>query len=82
MSGSTEATMRTGPSATLVQIILVSVLSVAIMVIDGYDIGAMPLIVPQLSQLWGVEPASFGPALSDVVIGLGVGAVALVFLNL
>ncbi|HWJ68645.1 MAG TPA: MFS transporter [Sphingobium sp.] len=66
--------MRAGPSASFVQLLLVGVLSVAIMVIDGYDIGAMPLIVPQLSQLWGVEPASFGPALSAVVIGLGIGA--------
>lgn len=74
MSGATDETVRGTPSAGLVQLILVSVLSVAIMVIDGYDIGAMPLIVPQLSQLWGVEPASFGPALSAVVIGLGIGA--------
>lgn len=70
----TEATMRAAPPAGLAQLILVGVLSGAIMVVDGYDIGAMPLIVPQLSQLWGVEPASFGPALSAVVIGLGVGA--------
>ncbi|HZV19475.1 MAG TPA: MFS transporter [Sphingobium sp.] len=63
-----------GPPATLLQLIIVGILSVAIMVIDGYDIGAMPLIVPQLSHLWGIEPANFGPALSAVVIGLGIGA--------
>jgi len=62
------------PSATLAQLIIVGILGIAIMVIDGYDIGAMPLIVPQLSQIWGVAPASFGPALSAVVIGLGIGA--------
>lgn len=80
MSGSTDiaadgaARVETTPPATLAQLIIVGILSVAIMVIDGYDIGAMPLIVPQVSQLWGVVPASFGPALSAVVIGLGIGA--------
>ena len=64
----------TSPPATLVQAVIIGILSVAIMIIDGYDIGAMPLIVPHLSQLWGVEPKSFGPALSAVVIGLGLGA--------
>jgi len=62
------------PSATMMQAVIVGLLSFVIMMIDGYDIGAMPVIVPHLAPLWGEEPAVFGPALSAVVIGLGVGA--------
>lgn len=58
----------------IAQAVIVGVLSMLIMVIDGYDIGAMPVLVPHLAPLWGVSPWSFGPALSAVVIGLGVGA--------
>ena len=61
-------------SASLAQILIVGLLSIAIMIIDGYDIGAMPIVVPHLAQLWRVEPAAFGPVLSAVVIGLGLGA--------
>lgn len=72
---SAEATgPQAAPPATLVQLLLVAVLSFTIMIIDGYDIGAMPIIVPHLASLWGVAPATFGPALSAVVIGLGLGA--------
>ncbi|MCW2365389.1 AAHS family 4-hydroxybenzoate transporter-like MFS transporter [Sphingobium sp. B7D2B] len=56
------------------QIYIVGLLSFIIMVIDGYDIGSMPVIVPHLAQLWGEAPALFAPALSAVVIGLGLGA--------
>lgn len=62
------------PRATRLQIFMVGLLSFIIMVIDGYDIGAMPVVVPHLAPLWGEEPAIFGPALSAVVIGLGIGA--------
>ncbi len=56
------------------QLITFGLLAFAIMMIDGYDIGAMPIIVPRLAEIWGVPPQAFGPALSAVVIGLGVGA--------
>jgi AAHS family 4-hydroxybenzoate transporter-like MFS transporter len=56
------------------QALLIGILCFAIMVVDGYDIGAMPIIVVHLAERWQVDPASFGPALSAVVIGLGVGA--------
>jgi AAHS family 4-hydroxybenzoate transporter-like MFS transporter len=56
------------------QVFAIGLLSFLIMIIDGYDIGAMPIVVPHLAPLWGVAPASFGPALSAVVIGLGIGA--------
>jgi AAHS family 4-hydroxybenzoate transporter-like MFS transporter len=62
------------PRATASQAVMVAILSFIIMVIDGYDIGAMPIVVPHLAPLWGVEHAAFGAALSAVVMGLGVGA--------
>jgi len=60
--------------ASKAQAILIGILCFAIMIVDGYDIGAMPIIVLHLAGRWGAEAASFGPALSAVVIGLGVGA--------
>lgn len=56
------------------QAILIGSLSAMIMMIDGYDIGAMPILVPRIAELWQTSPASFGMVLSAVVIGLGVGA--------
>ncbi|MBT2187839.1 MFS transporter [Sphingobium nicotianae] len=70
---STEATAPPRP-ATAAQAVIVGLLSMLIMVIDGYDMGAMPIVVPHLAPLWGVQPATFGLALSAVVIGLGLGA--------
>ncbi|MBN8829901.1 MAG: MFS transporter [Sphingomonadales bacterium] len=67
----TEQPVRQGITA---QVLAIGLLSFLIMIIDGYDIGAMPIVVPHLAPMWGVAPASFGPALSAVVIGLGVGA--------
>jgi AAHS family 4-hydroxybenzoate transporter-like MFS transporter len=64
----------TAPSVSTAQALLIGLLSFAVMIVDGYDIGAMPILVPHLAGLWAAEPASFGPALSAVVIGLGLGA--------
>ena len=46
-----------------------------VMCIDGYDLYALPLVVPHLSTQLGVPPQSFGVALSAVLLGLGLGAV-------
>lgn len=46
-----------------------------VMCIDGYDLYALPLVVPHLSAQLGVPPQSFGVALSAVLLGLGLGAV-------
>lgn len=46
-----------------------------IMFIDGYDLYALPLVVPYLSAELGVPPQQFGVALSAVLLGLGLGAV-------
>jgi AAHS family 4-hydroxybenzoate transporter-like MFS transporter len=73
-AGAAAVPAATQGSAGSGQAIMVGLLSVIIMVIDGYDIGAMPIVVPHLAPLWGEAPAVFGPALSAVVIGLGLGA--------
>ncbi|MCC7463157.1 MAG: MFS transporter [Gammaproteobacteria bacterium] len=49
----------------------------AVMMIDGYDLMAMPLAVPHVAQQLGVTPGSFGVVLSAVLVGLGLGALLL-----
>lgn len=49
----------------------------AVMLLDGYDLTAMPLAVPHLVQAYGHAPETFGLALSAVLLGLGLGAVGL-----
>jgi AAHS family 4-hydroxybenzoate transporter-like MFS transporter len=46
-----------------------------IMFMDGYDLNALPLVVPHLSAGLGIPPHLFGVALSAVLLGLGLGAV-------
>jgi AAHS family 4-hydroxybenzoate transporter-like MFS transporter len=46
-----------------------------VMFIDGYDLNALPLVVPHLANELGVAPQQFGMALSAVLLGLGLGAV-------
>ncbi len=45
-----------------------------VMMIDGYDLAAMPLALPYLIESMEVEPSAFSGALSAVLLGLGVGA--------
>jgi AAHS family 4-hydroxybenzoate transporter-like MFS transporter len=54
--------------------ILPLALCALIMVIDGYDLNAMPLVVPHLVDELGASPQQFSLALSAVLIGLGAGA--------
>jgi AAHS family 4-hydroxybenzoate transporter-like MFS transporter len=53
------------------------ILCALVMIIDGYDLQAMPLAVPHVVRGWGVEPSGFGVALSAVLVGLGAGALFL-----
>jgi AAHS family 4-hydroxybenzoate transporter-like MFS transporter len=53
------------------------VLCALVMIIDGYDLQAMPLAVPHVVREWGIEPSGFGIALSAVLVGLGAGALLL-----
>ncbi len=51
-----------------------AVLCAMVLLIDGYDIQVMALAVPTLAQSWSLPPASFGLALSAVVIGISIGS--------
>lgn len=57
------------------RVILSLALCAAVMIVDGYDLSAMPLAVPHISRAFGIAPQDFGPALSAVLIGLGAGAI-------
>lgn len=56
---------------TLVPLLLCAL----VMCIDGFDLNALPLVVPYLVKELGVAPQEFGMALSAVLLGLGLGAV-------
>lgn len=42
--------------------------------LDGFDVQAMALAVPALSQSWRLPPPAFSSALATGVLGLGIGA--------
>jgi MFS transporter, AAHS family, 4-hydroxybenzoate transporter len=44
--------------------------------LDGFDIQAMALVIPSLSQEWGLTRAAFGPVLSASFVGIMLGAMA------
>jgi AAHS family 4-hydroxybenzoate transporter-like MFS transporter len=48
-----------------------------VMVVDGFDLSAMPMTVPHVATALGVTPATFGPTLSAVLVGMGAGALLL-----
>lgn len=48
-----------------------------VMIVDGFDLAAMPMTVPHVSRALGIRPSDFGPALAAVLVGMGVGAVVL-----
>jgi AAHS family 4-hydroxybenzoate transporter-like MFS transporter len=48
-----------------------------VMIIDGFDLSAMPMTVPVVAAALGVPPATFGPTLSAVLVGMGAGAILL-----
>ncbi|WP_375203347.1 MFS transporter [Hyphococcus sp.] len=45
-----------------------------VMMIDGYDLAALPLALPYLVKEMDVAPSAFSGALSAVLVGLGAGA--------
>lgn len=57
--------------------IRVIVLCSLVVFIDGYDLQAMALAVPALSELWGIAPASFGWPLAASMVGLALGSIFL-----
>lgn len=67
--------MKTPTSPAGARTLLPLLLCALVMCIDGYDLYALPLVVPHLSAQMGLPPQSFGFALSAVLLGLGLGAV-------
>jgi AAHS family 4-hydroxybenzoate transporter-like MFS transporter len=45
--------------------------------LDGYDIQALGVAVPRMSEAWGLPPSAFAAAISGSLIGLALGAVGL-----
>lgn len=62
-------------AATDRRIFVPLLLCALVMYIDGYDLNALPLVVPYLVTELRVAPQAFGMALSAVLLGLGLGAV-------
>ena len=46
-----------------------------VMIIDGFDLQAMPMTVPHVAEALSIAPAAFGPTLSAVLVGMGAGAI-------
>lgn len=76
MSQRTESLLQRSIDTLKVDVRLVLMLALCglVMIIDGFDIAALPLALPYITRLWGAAPADFSFALSAVVLGLGVGA--------
>ena len=55
---------------------VVVLLGAFITVIDGFDLVAMGMVVPTLSQEWGLEPSAFSTALSAALFGVLFGSAA------
>src|SRR5262245_51070234 len=55
------------------QLAIVAVILLAL-VIDGLDIQLLALAAPLIFIDWGIDRASFGPAMSAALIGMSVGA--------
>lgn len=53
------------------------ILMAGVMLIDGFDLNAMPLAVPHLLEGYGLPMTAFGTVFAAVLVGLGLGAVAL-----
>ncbi|HEY5083363.1 MAG TPA: MFS transporter, partial [Rhizomicrobium sp.] len=45
-----------------------------VLVLEGYDLGAMSFTLPTLSEVWHLKPVAFTPALTAGSIGLFLGS--------
>jgi len=45
-----------------------------IVLIDGYDIGAIAFAAPSLVRAWGVKPSDLGPVFSASLVGILFGS--------
>src|SRR6188768_1094170 len=60
------------PIASRQWIVLLLVLGT--LVIDGVDTQLLSLVAPLIMGEWGVDRASFGPAMSAALLGMALGA--------
>ena len=45
-----------------------------VLIVDAYDLVSMGIVIPRLSERWGMNPAEFGLALSLAMVGVMVGS--------
>jgi len=53
---------------------LLALLGAAVMILDGYDLQVIAVVVPLISEAWGISASSFGWVMTMPVFGLGCGA--------
>ena len=52
----------------------VALLCAAVLVLEGYDLGAMAFTLPAVSETWHLKPAAFTAALTAASVGLFLGS--------
>lgn len=45
-----------------------------VLIVDAYDLVSMGIVIPRLSERWGMQPGEFGLALSLAMVGVMVGS--------
>ena len=56
------------------RLVMLALLGAAIMILDGYDLQVIAVVVPLISNAWGIPASSFGWVMTMPVFGLGSGA--------
>ncbi len=54
--------------------VVVMIFGLALLVIDGIDLQSLSLVTPVILEEWGIDRASFGPALAASLFGMGFGS--------
>jgi AAHS family 4-hydroxybenzoate transporter-like MFS transporter len=52
----------------------VLLLCALVLMLDGYDLAAMGIALPAIAKALAIPPASFGPALSALFVGVAIGS--------
>jgi AAHS family 4-hydroxybenzoate transporter-like MFS transporter len=55
----------------------ITVLTIMIMLVDGFDLQTMAFVAPELVKEWGVSRAALTPAITASMVGMAVGSVLL-----
>lgn len=59
----------------------ITILTIFIMLVDGYDLQTMSFVAPALVPDWGIDRALLTPVLTASMIGMAVGSIALGWLG-